>query len=250
MGVPAGFNVGFEYALGQDSDYVLMLNNDTAAAPNFIDALVSEAESDQDIGVVMPKVVYYDHPDQLWAMGGRYRRFPPAIVMRDARHGDVGDLPEYLEFAPSCALLIRRKAFVYAGLFDPGYLYYFDDWDFSKRVRAHGLKIRYQPEAVLRHKVSATIKKEARSAQFWKTFAASGVRYYRRHGRPAWLSVLVHVGFLFMREIVFNGNWQFRRSFWEGARSEYRKPLGPIPWTSETGEDRVQAKRGNNDAKQ
>ena len=57
------------------------------------------------------------------------------------------DEPQFLEYALSCGLLIHRRAFEKAGLFDPGYFFQFDDWDFSQRVRAHGLHIQLVPAA-------------------------------------------------------------------------------------------------------
>ncbi len=78
------------------------------------------------------------------------------------------------------------------------------------------------------HKVSRSTGGPA-SPLFWQVFAESNVRFYRRHGQPAWLSVPVHVGYIFLREFVVKGNWRFLRPFLRGVQDGYRKPLGSIP---------------------
>jgi protoporphyrinogen oxidase/GT2 family glycosyltransferase len=229
LGVPAGYNVGFSYALENGADYILMLNNDTVAPADMLQKLLDVSQQDENIGVVMPKVLYYGTENEVWSSGGRYRAFPPAILMTDNRKG-APEQVRVIEYAPSCVLLITRQAFELAGLFDPGYLFLYDDWDFSERVRATGLKIWYAPQAQVWHKVSRSTKGPV-SPLFWKTWGASTVRFYRRHGRPVWLSLPYHLGYMMIREFVIKGNWKFWTNFWEGVREGLQKPLGPYPTT-------------------
>lgn len=229
LGVPWGFNVGFKYALNAGAEYILMLNNDTIVDPRMISSLVAAGQSNPDAGILAPKVLYYDRPNVIWAIGGRYRLFPPAhvIVGQDLSSSSFTK-PGYLEYALSCGLLIHRRAFEKAGLFDPGYFFFFDDWDFSHRVRAHGLKIIFVPEAKMWHKVSKTTRQPGQEALFWKVWGESATRFYRRHGNPPLLSVFVHVGFIMLREAL-KGNLPMLRSFWSGVQEGMKKPLGSIP---------------------
>lgn len=228
LGVPGGYNVGFRHALEDNADYILMLNNDTVILPDMMNKLVIQAEQDQNIGMVMPKVLYHGTDDQVWSSGGRYRSFPPAILM--TTRGSEDQL-RTIEYAPSCALLISARTFKKAGLFDPGYFFMFDDWDFSERVRAHGFNIVYYPDAYMWHKVSRTTK-GPQSSLFWKTYGASIVRFYRRHGRPVWLSLPLHVGYVILREFFLKGNWKYWSEFRSGMKDGLQKPLGGFPMAS------------------
>lgn len=233
LGVPWGYNIGFSCALRMGAEYILMLNNDTVVDPQMLRYLVDAAQSDPEVGILMPKVLYYHNPEVIWAVGGRHRTFPPAhVIVGQNRPGAAFDKPFYLEYALSCGLLIHRRAFEKAGLFDPGYFFYFDDWDFSQRVRAHGLKILFVPEARMWHKVSKTTRDANKEALFWKVWGESSARFYRRHGRPVFLSVLLHIGFLMTRELL-KGNGRMLRYFWAGVREGLSKPLGPIPTPDE-----------------
>lgn len=227
LGVPAGYNVGFSQALKTDTEYILMLNNDIAVPPNMVSELVNIATTDQNTGIVMPKVLYYGSKNEVWSSGGRHRAFPPAILMTEKDEHLVNTI-RTIEYAPSCALLIHRRAFERAGLFDPGYLFMFDDWDFSERVRANGLKIWYTPNAYVWHKVSRSTKGPS-SPLFWRTSAASSVRFYRRHGRPVWLSLPLHISYIIAREIIWKRNWKYWPDFWDGLVEGLQKPLGPYP---------------------
>ncbi len=233
LGVPWGYNIGFSYALRAGAEYILMLNNDTVVDPQMLRHLVNAAQASPNVGILMPKVLYYDKPEVIWAAGGRYRVFPPAhvIVGRD-RPSTAFDKPFYLEYALSCGLLIHRRAFEKAGLFDPGYFFYFDDWDFSQRVRAHGLQIIFVPEARMWHKVSRSTRETGKEALFWKVWGESSTRFYRRHSRLVFLSLPIHVGFLMARELL-KGNRHMLKYFWAGVREGLSKPLGPIPTTDE-----------------
>lgn len=232
LGVPWGYNVGFSHALRNGAEYILMLNNDTVVDPAMLDHLLDAARSDSDAGILVPKILYYDDPDIIWSAGGRHRRLLPAhVIVGQNQVSDMFDKPFSLEYAISCGLLIHRRAFEKAGLFDPGYFFFFDDWDFSHRVRAHGLHITFVPEARMWHKVSKSTRETGKEALFWKVWGESSTRFYRRHGQPVFLSLPVHLGFLMIRELV-KGNRCMLKHFWAGVRNGLTKPLGPIPSAS------------------
>ncbi|MCU0520256.1 MAG: glycosyltransferase family 2 protein [Anaerolineae bacterium] len=234
LGVAGGFNAGIVPALRDGADYVFILNNDTAVPSDLIDVLVRAALTDPSYGVLMPKVLYYGERDRVWSAGARYRRFPPAIVMRGRNRPNGGprDVPTDLEYAPSCGLLISRQAFSRAGLFDDGYFFYFDDWDFSVRVREAGLRIRYVPEASFLHKVSRTIGNRGRRPFFWRTWGESGARFYRRFGRPVWFSALANLGYLVIREGL--GSSPLGAFYLlQGIVVGFRKPLASPPMLPE-----------------
>ena len=229
LGVPWGYNIGFSHALKSGAQYVLMLNNDTIIDREMVRALVNAGEADPESGILMPKVLYHGEPQTVWAAGGRHRRFPPAhvIVGQGLSTLDIQQ-PFQLEYALSCGLLIHQRAFQKAGLFDPGYFFQFDDWDFSQRVRAHGLHIMLIPSAQMWHKVSKSTREPGKEALFWRVWGESSTRFYRRHGRPVFISLPMHLGVLMVRELI-KGNGRCLKYFWAGVREGLIKPLGPIP---------------------
>lgn len=222
MGVAGGFNCGIVQALDEGAEAVFILNNDTVVTPSLVSELVKANAGADHCGMLMPKIFYYDEPGRIWSVGARYRRFPPAIVMRGLDEPDDGrfDQLEEIPYAPTCGLLIPRRTFERVGLLDDGYFFFFDDWDFSRRLREAGMKILYVPDARLHHKVSRTIQREGRPPFYWRTWGASGARYYRRYGRPPIVSAAIHLGYLALREGIQSGP-RAAFHFLEGAVSEW-----------------------------
>jgi GT2 family glycosyltransferase len=230
LGVAGGFNTGIVAALEKGAEYVFILNNDTVVESNVIRVLVAEAQTHPDYGILMPKILYYKARSRIWSIGARYRLFPPAIVMigrgkEDSLHYNK---PRFLEYAPACALLIPRRVFERVGLLDDGYFFFYEDWDYSLRVRKAGYKIVYIPQACIYHKVSRTVQMQGRSPFFWRTWGYSGGRFYRRHGRPSMLSAIIHLGYIALREGLCNGPVSIYH-FISGAIEGYLQPLTPYP---------------------
>lgn len=64
-GFAEGNNIGIKYILNTfDSDYIMLLNNDTVVNKEFLNQLVKIAETDPKIGILGPKIYYYDFQGQ------------------------------------------------------------------------------------------------------------------------------------------------------------------------------------------
>ena len=58
LGFAAGCNAGIRHALARGAEYVLLLNNDTYVAPEFIREMTSRMERDARVAVVCPKIYF------------------------------------------------------------------------------------------------------------------------------------------------------------------------------------------------
>jgi GT2 family glycosyltransferase len=70
------------------------------------------------------------------------------------------DAPGPVDFISGCCLLLRREVFEAHGLYDAAFFAYDEDADWCLRMRARGLRLDYTPAARLRHKVSASLRKQ------------------------------------------------------------------------------------------
>ena len=125
------------------------------------------------------------------------------IGFTEEDHGQY-DAPRELEAACGAAMILRRDLFLTAGGFDDTFFMYYEDVDLSYRVRGMGRKIRFCPEAVVRHIHTG-------SSQEWSPFFMYyvyrnrllfilknfGVKDYRRERRK------------YMKEVVHA--WRTRR---------------------------------------
>jgi GT2 family glycosyltransferase/protoporphyrinogen oxidase len=231
IGVPAGFNQGIQFALNKGFDYIFILNNDTVVDPEILTHLFEVAENDQDCALVMPQIKYYspnnhdDSRENIWSDGGYYRKFPPGIVHKDRRRNINFSEPRKVEYVPTCGLLIHRRAFEKVGLFDPGYFFFFEDWDFSKRVREAGLNIWSAPKAKMWHKISKSIK--VNNKLYWQTMGESTIRFYRRH--YSFFSSLIQITYRIIRDIILAGNVKYWKPFSVGLKKGMRANLESYP---------------------
>jgi hypothetical protein len=154
-GVAKGNNQGIELSLKNNADYVLLLNNDIDfTQPFLLDEMVNWAvEKKEDI--VIPKILYYG-TRKIWMAGGKFIHYKGTSttygdMMED---GPVYSKPGYVDYAPTCFMLISRRVFDTIGLMDEKYFVYYDDNDFVIRAIKKGFKIYFLPLAEVFHKVS------------------------------------------------------------------------------------------------
>ena len=74
LGFAAVNNVGMHRALADGCDYVLLLNNDTAVAPDMLETLLRKTPAG---AVSCPKMLFMNPPDEIWFAGGTLRTVPP-----------------------------------------------------------------------------------------------------------------------------------------------------------------------------
>lgn len=188
------YNKGMEYSLDHDAAYILMLNNDIAIDPQMVSLLVDKAESDSEIGVVTPKIYYYDQPQTIWFAGGYRSRFD--FGSYDTYEGDLdtpaNSVEKEVDYAWACGMLMRRSLLEEIGLFDTQFFLYYDDVDISIRTQQAGYKIWYVPQAKMWHKVSHSTG----SAHFTRIWARSKMRLYRKHSRGLHKTMLILYAFL------------------------------------------------------
>lgn len=167
LGFSGGNNVAIKYALENKADYVLILNNDTYADENFLEELLKVAETDNKIGILVPKIYFAPgfeyHKDRysknelgkvFWYGGGK---IDWANVIGHHRGVDEVDKGQYdktqrTEIATGCCMLIKKEVFENVGLLDDKYFLYYEDSDLSMRAKSKGFKVVYVPTSIIWHK--------------------------------------------------------------------------------------------------
>ncbi|MHB8882701.1 MAG: glycosyltransferase family 2 protein [Thermodesulfovibrionales bacterium] len=158
LGFAAGNNVGISYSLRAGADYVLLLNNDTVVDPAFLDELVRAAEARPDVGILNPKIYYFDPPEKIWYAGGElslYRGLSKHYGFQEIDRGQH-DLLREVSFITGCAFLIKRGVIEKIGLLDEYYFCYSEDADWSVRALRAGFKGLYVPSSRIWHRIGAS----------------------------------------------------------------------------------------------
>jgi len=191
LGFAAGNNVGMRHALAAGAEFVLLLNNDTAVDPHFLDELLRPMLEDTEIGIAVPKIYYYTPPDRIWFAGGEVFLARGTARHVGIRQRDAGqfDEPRDTDYATGCALLARAGLIARVGLLDTSYVAYFEDADFCMRARRAGYRIRYVPSAKVWHKISASTGGQLGRRKILRKFRSSW-KFFGRYSRPwHWLTI-------------------------------------------------------------
>ncbi len=144
-----GVNRGAAVARGR---YMVFLNNDTVPQPGWLKELVATAERTPGVGVVGAKLI--STGGQILEAGG--------MVWRDGTawacgRGDNSERPLFnyqreVDYCSGACLLVPTEVFRRLGGFDQRYRPgYYEDVDLGFAVRRHGLRVLYQPRAVVVH---------------------------------------------------------------------------------------------------
>lgn len=159
LGFAEGNNVGIHSALQGPAGYIMLLNNDTVIDKHMLTELLSVIESSSTIGIVGPKMLYFEPDDIIWCAGNRINWHSGKSIRLHAEEPDTlhCEQPLEVDFITACAILLRRSVIEEIGLLDTRFFLYYEETDWCVRAHKAGWRIFYVPSARLWHKVSATI---------------------------------------------------------------------------------------------
>ena len=190
LGFAAGNNIGLRRALQMGADHVLLLNNDTTVDVAMLSQLVACAESEPRIGMVTPKILYYEERNRIWRLGDRIHRWLPVPLSVGRNQMDSGQFSQPLDvdYVTFCGVLIKRALLETIGFLDERFFFTYEDADFCYRSRDAGYRIVCQPNACMWHKVSLSAQKDAANIRYLKS--KSRAIFYRSypHGLHPWLT--------------------------------------------------------------
>jgi GT2 family glycosyltransferase len=151
-------NAGFGSAVNEgwrrsESPLLATLNDDAAAHPGWLAAMVRTIESNPQAGMCASQVRLYGE-DRLDSAG--------MLIARDGSSKQRGHLDPFERFAraeevllPSAsAALYRRGMLDQIGCFDDDFFLYCEDTDLGLRARWAGWKCLYAPDAIVEHHYS------------------------------------------------------------------------------------------------
>lgn len=164
LGMGGGNNLGIREARG---DFILVLNPDTVLKRGAIKTMHSHIKSDENIGMIGPKLLYPDGSLQISCL-----RFPSFFVpilrrtflgdffkvtrdkftMTDFDHSHI----KQVDWLMGSCLMFRKEIQLKSGdifrpEFDERYFMYFEDTDLGRQFKEKGLQVIYDPNAIVIH---------------------------------------------------------------------------------------------------
>lgn len=219
-GYAAGNNVGIQHALDSGAIYVMILNNDTLVDPSMLGELVKYAESDSNIGMIGPKMYCIEPEGTIFATGS-FIYWPKGVTTNRGLFQPASEFahlrgPEKVDFIAGCGVLVSRKFIEQVGVLDPIYYLNFEDVDWAVRGWQQGFEVWFAPQAVMWHKVSATLGKASPANTYYMT--RNALLFF-------WRNTPLRLRFLAIARIIFRTlkivlAWTFNPNY---RNENYRK---------------------------
>ena len=228
-GFAGGNNLGIRAATG---DFLLLLNNDTEVTDDTLHLLAETLDADPGIGAVCPKIRFWTPPQAVQFAG-----YTPLtrITLRNALIGfgepDDGrfDTPHDTPYAHGAAMMVRREAVEKAGPMPEEYFLYYEELDWSERLREAGYRIAYDPRATVFHKESATTGQQSPLRSYYLTRNRLLFARRNRRGVVRTLSVLYQLGVALPKSVaaaLAHGRRDLAAAVLRGARDFLRHKTG------------------------
>ena len=174
-------------AVGKESRYVLILNDDTILDSQAVTRMVQEMDEEPKLGVLGPRIRGTDGVPQQSLF-----KFPSTgrLIARQFQLAGPGPEPEGAGWLNGSCLLLRVVAIEDVGLLDPEYFIFYEDTDIGLRLLEGGWRSALSSRAGMIHLEHQTISTPALTSVMARQMLRSQWIYMaRHHGRAQALLV-------------------------------------------------------------
>ncbi len=229
LGFAGGNNLGITAAKGK---YLLFLNNDTEVEPFFLEPLVEVLENVTTIGVVSPKILFYQSENKKTIQYAGSTGINPYTI-RGANIGsfeqDQGRYDDVRETAlgHGAAMMIPMEIVRKVGLMPDIYFLYYEEHDWFEMIKRAGYKIWYVGTSVVYHKESMTVGPNSPLRTYYMT--RGRLLFTRRNTFGLqWISSLLFFTLLSFPKnacsYIIKGQFSLLKAFLEGCIWHLKHP--------------------------
>ncbi|MBN2485924.1 MAG: glycosyltransferase family 2 protein [Bacteroidales bacterium] len=172
LGFARGNNIGLRYALDNNADYVLLLNQDAwLNEKNTISGLIAILENHPEFGILSPLQLYagMNKIEQEVLMHFARQAKTANDFFSDLYFNRVKDVYE-VPFACAACWLMPIKTIRALGGFDPLFFHYGEDDNYIHRLKYFGFKIGICPKLGYSHDIGTRVDKYREKHLDWKKF--------------------------------------------------------------------------------
>ncbi|MHA7130734.1 glycosyltransferase family 2 protein [Algoriphagus namhaensis] len=209
LGFTGGNNIGINLALKEGFEQILLLNNDTEVEPNFLAELSRFSREHPECGAVQPIIHSMENRSKVWSAGGKWNfLFSRAITLNNSKNS----YPEKIDWITGCAILVRADVIKKVGLLDDAFFAYFEDVDWSLRMKKAGYSLGFCSHSIVYHEAGASSKDNSKegtlSSRVFYLHSRNQFFLIRKHS--SWLTFLPSIGYHGFRFLLWISYFFFR----------------------------------------
>jgi len=159
-GFPGACNAGIA---ASNSEYVVLLNNDTRVRDDWLERLVGAMDAAPDSAWGSSRLVRFDDPSVIDSAGHTYSIWVGAAHnVGEGEPASAFERPRRVFGATAAASIYRRSLFDDIGVLDEEFFFIHEDTDFDLRANTAGYACLYIPDAIVEHKRGASYEVDPR----------------------------------------------------------------------------------------
>jgi len=153
LGFGQANNIGLQYSLDNNYDYVFLLNQDTWIEKNTISVLLNIAKENKDYGIISPLHYFSDQKSLEYFFSTRLSPQYCKNILSDFVVKGIEKMDDIysLNFVNAAAWLMPKKTIENIGGFDPLFFHYGEDNNYCGRLNHYNIKIGITPKTKIYH---------------------------------------------------------------------------------------------------
>jgi len=235
LGFAGGNNLGIKQAKG---DYIFLLNNDTEIPSGCIETMIAELETNEEIGLLSPLLLYSEQKDLV-----QYAGFTPMNYLT-ARNAYIGQFEKNVgqfngksyptAYCHGAAVMCRKTDTEKAGLMDETYFLYYEELDWCEKFKRIGKQIWFTGKTHIYHKESISVGKASPLKIYFNT--RNRMLFIRKN--TGWLNTILFaiyytliacpkaiIKFLLNKQPEL-AKWTIKGLFWNYTHGKNSRDLG------------------------
>ena len=140
-------------------NFIMLLNSDTEVSPFFIKPLVDKFKSNEKIGAVQPLILNWSDKSTIWKYEGDINKTFGVTSHRNKNKIFSDEkMKSYTEWVSGCCIFTTPSIFKEVGLFDEIFFAYYEDVDWSIRLKKQNYLIALSKLSEVYHHESGSSK--------------------------------------------------------------------------------------------
>lgn len=168
LGFAGGNNLGIKIARGK---FLFLINNDTEFTKGIIEQLISTMNHNAQVGILSPKIRYFQKPEILQYVGftemNYYTARNACIGQFEIDNQQYDSLTGKTGYAHGAAMFIRKAALEKVGLMAENFFLYYEEIDWCEKFKNAGFEIWVDLKALIYHKESISVGEKSALKEYF-----------------------------------------------------------------------------------
>tara|TARA_B100000963_G_scaffold191187_1_gene166277 strand:+ start:170 stop:1069 length:900 start_codon:yes stop_codon:yes gene_type:complete len=156
LGFTEANNIGIKHAIKNEFEYVLLINNDTEVEKNFMNPLLDSLEKNKNLGAVQPLILNFVNRKKVWNAGGFLNKFFGYSYVNKNKEL----IKNNIDWITGCCFFIKVEVIKKIGLLDESFFAYYEDVDWSIKIKNTGFDLAFINSSVIYHHGSKSSQNE------------------------------------------------------------------------------------------